>query len=772
MKNPLNKRFLRDLKADFGKYFVIFILLVLTIGFISGFLVADGSMITAYNEGFEKYNVEDGNFRLNKKANRLQLQAIADMGISLYENFYIEENVENGSTIRIFRNREEVNLACLMEGSFPKAADEIALDRMYAENNEIEPGDTIITDNHSWKVTGLIALADYSCLYYSNQDSMFDSVKFGVSVAAPEAFDTFKKEELYWSYSWKYEQSPQNEQEEQELAENLMKELVSEVTLEDYVPLYLNQAIQFTGTDMGGDRVMMITLLYMIIVIMAFVFGILISNTISKESNVIGTMRASGYTKGELIRHYMAMPMLVTAIGAVIGNILGYTFFRNICVDMYYGSYSLPTYTTIWSAEAFLLTTVVPVIMMLVINFLTLQQKLKLSPLKFLRNELTSRKQKHAFPLNPIIPFFGRFRLRVIFQNMNNYMILLIGILFANLLLMFGLIFPSVLGHYQQEIEENLLCKYQYMLQIPYHAMDEEHKLESMLSMMMFQYEAETENEDAEKFSAYALYTLDGYYKSEEVLLYGAEADSKYISLDAGRDGVAVSASYAEKYEVQPGDSIVLKEKYEETYYEFEVAQIYDYMGAIAVFMDREALNQTFELGDDYFCGYFSNSEITDIDEEYIGSVIDIDDLTKISRQLDVSMGGMMRLVQAFAILIFVVLVYLLSKIIIEKNAQSISMAKILGYTNGEISRLYIVSTSIMVVLFILLSLPVESWIMQFLFKAVMMGRMNGWISFYMDPKIYVQMVIMGIGSYAVVAVLELRKIKKVPMDQALKHVE
>ena len=40
------------------------------------------------------------------------------------------------------------------------------------------------------------------------------------------------------------------------------------------------------------------------------------------------------------------------------------------------------------------------------------------------------------------------------------------------------------------------------------------------------------------------------------------------------------------------------------------------------------------------------------------------------------------------------VLIYLLSKIIIEKNAQSISMVKILGYTNGEISKLYIMSTS------------------------------------------------------------------------------
>ena len=118
----------------------------------------------------------------------------------------------------------------------------------------------------------------------------------------------------------------------------LMKVVSGETRLEDFVPRYLNQAIQFTGDDMGSDRAMMLALLYIVITIMAFVFGITVSNTISREANVIGTLRASGYTRGELIRHYMAMPILVTVIGAVIGNLLGYTVFKGICVNMYYGS--------------------------------------------------------------------------------------------------------------------------------------------------------------------------------------------------------------------------------------------------------------------------------------------------------------------------------------------------------------------------------------------------------------------------------------------------
>ena len=85
-----------------------------------------------------------------------------------------------------------------------------------------------------------------------------------------------------------------------------------------------------------------------------------------------------------------------------MGNILGYTVFKNVCAGMYYGSYSLPSYVTVWSAEAFLLTTVVPVIIMLVMNYGVLRYKLRLSPLKFLRRDLSGRKKKKAIYLSPV----------------------------------------------------------------------------------------------------------------------------------------------------------------------------------------------------------------------------------------------------------------------------------------------------------------------------------------------------------------------------------
>ena len=829
MKNPLRKRLLRELKSEFGKYAVIFLLLAGTISFVSGFLVADGSMLKAYNDGFTKYNIEDGNFQTKKKMNKAQERSVQEFGITVYDNFYTERSLSNDTTLRVFENRSEVNTVCLMEGKMPESEDEIAIDRMYADNNNLKVGDTIFeksnkadttdeadsvtaddtetadntetvtldnaettaldasadTENNaenstdettsvrSWKIVGLVALPDYSCLFSDNNDTMFDAVKFGVAIIPEGGLDAFSTDDLVYDYSWKYDTKPVDDTEEKDMSEDLMSDLNGEVALQSFIPQYQNQAIHFTGDDMGSDRTMIIALLYIVIAILAFVFGITISNTISKEASVIGTLRASGYTKNELIRHYMAMPIIVTAISAVIGNILGYTVLKKVCAGMYYGSYSLPTYETIWSADAFVLTTIVPIIIMLVVNYVVLWKKLQLGPLKFLRRDLSGKKQRKIVPLSPKLPFFSRFQIRVLFQNMSNYVVLFIGIIFANMLLMFGLIFPSILNHYQEFIPKQMICNYQYMLQVPIEAMDEEHKLESMIQMLLFSKAVETDNEDAEKFSAYSLEQSMSTGKKDGVTIYGVAEDSRYIPIDFSNNvpNVYVSSAYAEKYDLVIGDTISLKEPYGDDVYEFTVEGIYPYEAGIAVFMSQKELNQTFDLGDDYFCGYLSDTEITDIDDKYIGSVIDVDALTKVSRQLMVSMGSMMYLVDGFAIVMFVVLIYLLSKIIIEKNAQSISMVKILGYTNREISRLYLMSTSVVVTAFLLISLPIETVLMKVIIKSVMQS-MTGWISFYLDPKIYVEMFVLGICSYAVVAMVEYRRIRKVPMDTALKNVE
>ena len=468
--NPLNKRFLRELKSEAGKYLVLFVFLAGVIGLVSGFLVANGSMSIAYDESFEKYNIEDGNFEVKKEASNGLLKALQKDGTVVYPNFYKEETTKNvDSTLRIFKKRTEIDLECLMEGEFPQADDEIAIDRMYAVNNKLSVGDTMEFNDRSYTICGLVALSDYSALFSSTSDMMFDAMRFGVAIVTDEGFEQISDDHLHYNYSWLYEKRPSDDKEAKKLGEAFLKTLYLNALLnlngvENFIPEYVNQAIIFTGDDIKGDNVMMVVFLYIVVAIIAFVFAVTTSNTISKESTVIGTLRASGYSKAELIRHYMAMPIAVILIAAVVGNILGYTIFKDYMADLYYSSYSLPTYVTIWNADAFIRTTVIPVIMMFAINFIMLVNKLSLSPLRFLRRDLSRRQKKKAFRLKTTIPIMKRFRLRILFQNIPNYIILFVGIFFANLILLFGFMYGPLLDHFEKEITTHLLAEHQYVL--------------------------------------------------------------------------------------------------------------------------------------------------------------------------------------------------------------------------------------------------------------------------------------------------------------------
>ena len=168
-----------------------------------------------------------------------------------------------------------------------------------------------------------------------------------------------------------------------------------------------------------------------------------------------------------------------------------------------------------------------------------------------------------------------------------------------------------------------------------------------------------------------------------------------------------------------------------------------------------------FELGDDTFVGYFSSSPITDIDENYIGQVITASTMASISTQLLSSMGSMMNMFCYFAIIVFVIVLYLLSKLIIERNTLSISMSKILGYTNKEIASLYIISTTIVVIFASLISIPICYKPLLVMFYEMLYTQMSGWIPFIIDKGIGVKMVFMNIVVYMFVSIFEYRRINK-----------
>ena len=86
MRNPLVKRLPSEFKSELGKYIVIFLFMALSVSFVSGWSVG-GSMATAYDESFEKYNIEDGNFELYAKADDELIKAVENSDKNLMRRY-------------------------------------------------------------------------------------------------------------------------------------------------------------------------------------------------------------------------------------------------------------------------------------------------------------------------------------------------------------------------------------------------------------------------------------------------------------------------------------------------------------------------------------------------------------------------------------------------------------------------------------------------------------------------------------------------------------
>ena len=285
----------------------------------------------------------------------------------------------------------------------------------------------------------------------------------------------------------------------------------------------------------------------------------------------------------------------------------------------------------------------------------------------------------------PNFRFFSRFSLRILLQNKSSYFTLFLGIVFANILLLFGMMMKPLLSHYQTEAVENMLADYQYILNVPDPIdEDDEYTLMGIVQKLLTP-SLKTNTEGVETFALTSLKNIPKNREGESISVYGIQKDSKYVSAELFEDGVTISDGYAEKYGMKVGDTLELKEPYEDKTYSFEVKSIYAYPGALAVFLPMDVFCEEFDHPEDYFNGYFSNEPITDLEESYIATKITEDDMTKISRQLNVSMGEMFQLINVFSIVLFMLLIYLLTKLIIEKNTTSISMVKILGYEKSSI---------------------------------------------------------------------------------------
>lgn len=810
MHSPLNKRLPRELRNNLGKYLGIFLLMAIAIAMTSGFLVAASSIQKITEEVPETYHVEDGRFATAFEADDATLAAVEELGCTVYPSFSCDlplfvPTSDDELTVRLIKNRTDVNLAVYAEGEAPASSDEIALDRAFCANNGLSVGDEVKVAGKSFVISGIMTLPDDVASFMNNSDLVFNELTLAYAQVTPEAYDDLAAGGSIFTYSFVLDDRDMSLPDRVSFEEDVAETLADHgAVVTDLVDKDANQGITYAADDVKGDQVMWQVLLVMLIVIMGFVFVVLTNATIESESAIIGTLLASGYRKREILRHYLVLPVAVGLLGCAMGNLIGRVLLSDPMKGLYYNSYNLPPYVASWSTRVFVMTTVVPFAVLVGITIIGLLARLRLTPLQFLRHEL-GHAARGGVRLPDALGFVTRFRLRVFLRNWSHFLTLFFGIAFGSLLLVFSFCLMPTMTHYADARAADIAASHIYVLKAPleldgtpsereaYEAAETLATTEDLTSIaperllaMMLQaqtvdadaHAVNTRENDPDAIAQVEKVTMGSLQaprvlsdSNEEVTVYGISEESRYwTDVDVSNGRAVAGAGLARKCGVKAGEDHEFFDKYSGKTHTIHIDAVNDSVTDMSLYLPIGACNDLFDEDAGYFNAYASDAAL-DVNPRYLSSEITPESMDAIVDQMQNSMGSIARVIGLVALPIYLILIYLLTKTVIDRSARAISYMKVFGYEDREISRLYVRSITVTVVASIILALPLIIWALGGILD-VAMASYDGYMQAYVPAKSFIEEIALGIATYAVVAFFHIRRIRRVPLSLAMKAQE
>lgn len=189
MNKVLNKRILRDLKANFARYLALLLMIIAGMFIVIAVVGAAETIITGTNELAEKNNVEDGQFSVFLPLTEKQEQTITDSGVTIERMFSADMDM-GGSTLRLMKVREEIDLIHVDEGRLPTDSGEAVIEKRYSEEHDISVGDSIEIGGMSLAVTGIGSVPEYDSPMNKLSDTAVESSLFGLVFVTAEQYDS------------------------------------------------------------------------------------------------------------------------------------------------------------------------------------------------------------------------------------------------------------------------------------------------------------------------------------------------------------------------------------------------------------------------------------------------------------------------------------------------------------------------------------------------------------------------------------------------------
>lgn len=240
MQKILSRRVWRSLKKHAVRYLALGALIILGMYMVIGMVGAADTIMLGVEQSGGKTCVEDGQFSVFVPLGEEEEAELEGKGVTIEKIFYMDYVQEDKSVLRLFQNREKIDLISLDEGTLPEGEDGIVLEKRYAEEKKIQTGDKIFVGGREFHVTGIGSIPDYDAPLKNLSDSSVSSDGFGVGFVNREAYETLREEGKSskaeeFVYAYRLNGAVSHEKLKQNLQEySVLPEKVSDKYFQDY----------------------------------------------------------------------------------------------------------------------------------------------------------------------------------------------------------------------------------------------------------------------------------------------------------------------------------------------------------------------------------------------------------------------------------------------------------------------------------------------------------------------------------------------------------
>lgn len=488
-----------------------------------------------------------------------------------------------------------------------------------------------------------------------------------------------------------------------------------------------------------------------LMVLFTYVISVFVIHNIEKESSVIGALYALGVTRGQLLFHYLLNPMLIAFLGGVVGCILGFSQYgTGWQMGDSIAYYSLPPMRIVTPGYLLFYSLIMPPATAAVVNYLVINKKLNRTALSLLRNEQTAGKAGRIQNMNlGNMKFLLRFQIRQMLREIRSAFAVVIGMFICLLILMMSIDCAVLCINFGNACLEETKYAYMYTYKYPTEDVPEGGT------------PAYVENLKKEAYG----YNLD-------VTVLGIDDDNPYFPIVTAdkKNEIVISSAAAQKFGVKAGDKLVLSDEVNERDYAFTVKDIVSFTSGVYVFLDRDVMQELFDQEDDYYNVVFADHAL-DIDNGRLYATVSKENVEESSQIFTDMMGPMVVMLVAISALIFMIVMYLMMKVMIDRSAFSISLMKVFGYRRREIRRLYLDGNFYVILLGALICVPLAKWSMDLVYPYCIANVAIG-MDLKFTPQIYI-MIYGGIWlCYIVINFLLVGRLNKLVPAEVLKNRE